>query len=198
MFAYLKGILEHIDDNYIIIDVHGIGYKIYTSASTIERLSQLHQEIKVHTYLYIREDIIDLYGFLTKEELSMFELLISVSGIGPKAALAVLSTISPSKFALAVVTSDVKTITQIPGIGKKTAQRIMLELKDKIKSEEFIEEQINAPVDSMEDCSSEAVNALVVLGYSLAEATAAVKAVSSESNEVEEVIKKALKQLMKR
>jgi len=197
MFAYLKGNLEHVDENYIIIDVHGVGYKVYTSVSTIEKLPQLHQEIKVHTYLHIREDIMDLYGFMAKEELSMFELLISVSGVGPKAALAILSTVSPSKFALAVVASDIKTITKAPGVGNKLAQRIILELKDKIKSEELTAMQADTQLDIGTDHSSEAVNALVVLGYSLSEAAAAVKAVAGENDEVEEVIKKALRKLMK-
>ncbi|MBZ4645530.1 MAG: holliday junction helicase RuvA [Petroclostridium sp.] len=198
MFAYLRGNIEYVKDNHIIVDVNGVGYKVHTSASTIERLPPLHQQVKVYTYLYIKEDAMDLYGFVDEEELSMFELLISVSGVGPKAALAILSTTSPSKFALAVVGSDVKTITRAPGIGNKLAQRIILELKDKIKSEDLIslkgEEET---FTGQPNYSSEAVHALVVLGYSFAEATRAVQSVKGEGLEVEEIVKQALKNSLK-
>lgn len=197
MYAYLKGTLEYTGENYVIIDVNGVGYKVATSAATIDKLPQLHQQVKVYTYLYIREDAMDLYGFISQEELSMFELLISVSGVGPKAALAVLSAVAPAKFALAVVGSDVKTITKAQGIGNKLAQRIILELKDKIKSEELIGMQDASESNVGSDDSSEAVNALMVLGYSAAEAAAAVQSVEHEGLELEQIIKLALKKLMK-
>jgi Holliday junction DNA helicase RuvA len=197
LFAYLKGHIEFIKENYIIIDVNGVGYKVYTSISTINKLPSLHQDVQIYTYLYVKEDVLDLYGFIDQEELGMFELLISVSGVGPKAALAILSTISPPQFALALVSSDVKTITKAPGVGNKLAQRIILELKDKIKSEELIDIKDQETITGQPDYSSEAVNALVVLGYSAAEATKAVQAVNAEGIEVEEIIKLALKNLMK-
>ena len=197
MFAYLKGKLEFIGENHIIIDVTGVGYKVYTSTSTMQKLPQLHQEVKVFTYLHIREDIMDLYGFISQEQLSMFELLISVSGVGPKAALGILSTISASAFALAVVASDAKTITKAPGIGKKLAERIILELKDKIKSQELIDmQQTQNDFAVSANESSEAVHALVVLGYSAGEAAKAVQAVQTEGLEVEEIIKQALKKML--
>ena len=197
MFAYLKGKLEFIGENHIIIDVTGVGYKVYTSTSTMQKLPQLHQEVKVFTYLHIREDIMDLYGFISQEQLSMFELLISVSGVGPKAALGILSTISASAFALAVVASDAKTITKAPGIAKKLADRIILELKDKIKSQELIDmQQTQNDFAVSANESSEAVHALVVLGYSAGEAAKAVQAVQTEGLEVEEIIKQALKKML--
>ena len=197
MFAYLKGKLEFIGENHIIIDVTGVGYKVYTSTSTMQKLPQLHQEVKVFTYLHIREDIMDLYGFISQEQLSMFELLISVSGVGPKAALGILSTISASAFALAVVASDAKTITKAPGIGKKLAERIILELKDKIKSQELIDmQQTQNDFAVPANDSAEAVHALVVLGYSAGEAAKAVQAVQTEGLEVEEIIKQALKKML--
>jgi len=137
MFAYIKGTLEYKCSDYLIVEANGIGYKIFTSISTIETAGRVGEQVKIYTYLHVREDIINLYGFLTQEELGMFELLISVSGIGPKAAISVLSSISPSKFGLAVITDDIKTLTKAPGIGNKTAQRIILELKDKIKNEQL-------------------------------------------------------------
>ena len=135
MIAYLKGKLVIKSVDYIVIDVQGIGYKVYMSKTAIDKLEE-EKEIKVYTYLKVREDDISLFGFNTLEELHMFELLISVGGIGAKSAIAILSNITPSKFALAVITSDVNTLKKLQGIGPKTAQRIILELKDKIKTEE--------------------------------------------------------------
>ena len=130
MFAYIKGKLESKLNNYIVIDVGGIGYKVFMSESNIERLGELGEIVKVHTYYYVREDNISLYGFITSEELRMFELLIGVSGIGAKSAITMLSNISPSSFALAVISNDISQLIKIQGIGKKTAQRIILELKE--------------------------------------------------------------------
>jgi Holliday junction DNA helicase RuvA len=138
MFAYIKGILESKSNTYIVIDVNGIGYKIFMSYKSINELEETGQVVKVHTYYYVREDNISLYGFTTNEELRMFELLLSVSGIGAKSAIAILSEISPSSFALAVITDDVSKLVKISGIGSKTAARIILELKDKLKTEQGI------------------------------------------------------------
>ncbi len=197
MYAYLKGTLEHIDENYIVIDVNGVGYKVYVAASIFDKLPMMHNLVKVFTYLHVKEDIMDLYGFIDREQQSMFELLISVSGVGPKAALAVLSTNSVTDFALAVVSSDEKTITKAPGIGKKIAQRIILELKDKIKSEELVGVNNSEMFDTIPNHSSEAVNALVVLGYSTGEAARAVQAVQKEGLVLEDIITLALKYMMK-
>ena len=131
MLAYIKGSLEMKNKNYIVIDVGGLGYKIFMSENAINSLGEIGKIIKVHTYYRVREDDISIYGFKTQEELRMFELLISVSGVGAKSALVMLSCIEPSEFAIAVISNNVKLLTQVPGIGPKSAQRIILELKDK-------------------------------------------------------------------
>ena len=166
MIAYLKGKLVIKSVDYIVIDVQGIGYKVYMSKTAIDKLEE-EKEIKVYTYLKVREDDISLFGFNTLEELHMFELLISVGGIGAKSAIAILSNITPSKFALAVITSDVNTLKKLQGIGPKTAQRIILELKDKIKTEEAIENQENTikQEEQIQEDMEELIQASQVLGY---------------------------------
>jgi holliday junction DNA helicase RuvA len=194
MFAYIKGTLEIKGNDYVVIDVNGVGYKIFAPLSTIERLGEIGSTVKVHTHYYVREDNISLYGFYSLEELRMFELLIGVSGVGAKSANAILANITPSRFALAVITNDIKELTKLPGIGAKSAQRIILELKDKLKSEEAIaESDFELQIASSKDSnSSEAVAALQVLGYPIKEATKAVSSVNAEGLSVEDIIKKAL------
>ncbi|HOM01970.1 MAG TPA: Holliday junction branch migration protein RuvA [Acetivibrio sp.] len=199
MFAYIKGRLEYKNNDFLIVESNGVGYRIFTSLSTVSSIGEVGQEVKVYTYLYVREDIISLYGFLTQEELNVFELLISVSGVGPKAAIAVLSAISPSRFSLAVITDDVNTLTKAQGVGKKIAQRIILELRDKINKEQLtlntgIEDESKA-LDTDGSKISEAVSALMVLGYSPAEANKAVSAVYKEDMDIETIVKNALKGL---
>lgn len=199
MFAYIKGMLEYKHNDYIVVEASGIGYKIYTSLSTIQNIEPIGKEVKVYTYLYVREDVMSLYGFLTQEELGMFELLLGVSGVGPKAALSVISSMSPSKFGLAVITDDFKSLTKAQGVGSKMAQRIILELKDKIKKMELIgnysdkDETVNEKENNSR--FSEAISALVVLGYTASEASKAVAAVYKEDMDLESVIKNALKTL---
>lgn len=197
MFAYIKGSLEVKTTGYIVIDVNGVGYKIFMSETAIEKVGEIGGNVKVHTYLKVREDDMSLYGFNTNEELRMFELLLQVSGIGAKSAIAILSNITPSQFAIAVITNDVSKIKTLPGIGPKTAQRIILELKDKIKSEETISE--NTTLDSTKQETdnekiTEAISALQVLGYSKKEIEKAIEKVES-SLSVEEIIKIGLKNL---
>lgn len=198
MFAYIKGILESKNENYIIIDVNGIGYKIFMPSSGINRLPETGKIVKVHTYYHVREDNISLYGFNTQEELKMFELLISVSGIGTKSALAILSEISPSSFALSVISGNVSALVKIPGIGNKTAQRMILELKDKLKTEQAITKNnlknVNIEYNN-KDNISEASSALQVLGYTKKEIDKVL--VSSDLNglSIEDIIKEALKKL---
>ena len=127
MIAYIKGKLEIKSSNYVVIDIGGVGYKIFMSGTAISEMPEIGETVKVHTYYYVREDNISLYGFNTQEELKMFELLLSVSGVGAKSALAILAAVKPSTFALAVISNDVKTLTKIPGVGTKSAQRIILE-----------------------------------------------------------------------
>ena len=132
MYAYIKGILEIKTADYVVIETNGIGYKIFMSETAIEKLGETGTDVKVYTYLKVREDEMSLYGFNTNEELRMFELLLSVSGVGAKSAIVILSNITPSSFALAVITDDVGKLKKLPGIGPKTAQRIILELQDKL------------------------------------------------------------------
>lgn len=201
MYAYIKGKLDYKHNDYIVIEASGIGYKIYTALSTIESIGQPGTEVKVFTHLYVREDIMSLFGFVTQEELGMFELLISVSGVGPKAAVSLLSSISPSKFGLAVITDDVKTLTRAQGIGNKMAQRIILDLKDKIKKEQLSAtesfKEDSAAVNNSNSRVSEAISALMVLGYTAIEASRAVSSVYSEDMDLESVIKGALKGLVR-
>jgi holliday junction DNA helicase RuvA len=200
MIAYIKGRLEHKDENYIVIEANGIGYKVFTALSTVERIGREDTDIKVYTHLYVREDMMSLYGFMTREELGMFELLISVAGVGPKAAVSVISGMSPSKFGLAVITDDVKTLTKAQGIGNKTAQRIILELKDKISKQQevFANNRANDGVETVLGDNrrvSEAISALMVLGYTPLEASRAVASVYSEELELESIIRDSLKNI---
>lgn len=198
MFAYLKGSLEVKTKGYIVIDVSGVGYKVFMSETAIEKLGEIGEIIKVHTYLRVREDDMSLYGFNTNEELRMFELLLSVSGIGAKSAITILSNISPSSFALAVISDDVNKIKSLPGIGPKSAQRIILELKDKINKEENVDnisdEKIQKQEENIEKVS-EAISALQVLGYSKKEIEKALENVDKEELTIEEIIKKGLNNL---
>lgn len=196
MFAYIKGSLEQKSNNYVVIDVGGIGYKIFMATKAIETLGEIGKVVKVHTHYYVREDNISLYGFNTNEELRMFELLLQVSGIGAKSAIAMLSEISPSSFALAVISDDISQLVKIPGIGKKTAARIVLELKDKLKTEEAITktEEVKLSITNEEE-TSEAIAALQVLGYTKREIEKALENVDTKNLQLEEIIKQGLKKL---
>ncbi|AUS97917.1 Holliday junction branch migration protein RuvA [Clostridium thermosuccinogenes] len=199
MIAYIKGKIAYKHNEYIIVETNGIGYKIFTSLSSVQAMGPVGDEVKMYTYLYVREDIMSLYGFCTQEELSMFELLISVSGVGPKAAVSLLSSITPSKFSLAVITDDAKTLTKAQGVGSKMAQRIILELKDKIKKEQLVAteklKEESVPADGENTRIPEAISALMVLGYTPIEASRAVSAVYSDDMDLESIIKNALKGL---
>jgi len=198
MFKYITGKVAEKGSNYIVIDVGGVGFMVYTSFSTLQDTSVLlGADATMYTYMYIKEGIMDLYGFSTKEELRLFELRITVSGVGAKGAVAILSVASPSKIALSIISEDVATIKSASGIGAKTAQRIVLELKDKISSESIVED-IDIPHQAEiadTDTVKEATSALVVLGYSQAEARKAVAAVDKSITDVEEIIRQALKKL---
>ena len=196
MFAYIKGSLEQKSNNYVVIDVGGIGYKIFMATKAIEALGEIGKIVKVHTHYYVREDNISLYGFNTNEELRILELLLQVSGIGAKSAIAMLSEISPSSFALAVISDDISQLVKIPGIGKKTAARIVLELKDKLKTEETITktEEVKLSITNEEE-TSEAIAALQVLGYTKREIEKALENVDTKNLQLEEIIKQGLKNL---
>ena len=199
MISYIKGILADKAADHVVVECSGVGFKIYTSYTSLSDTGCIKgSEVTFRTHMYIKEGIMDLYGFITSEELELFELLISVSGVGAKGALAILSSMNPSKLSLTIATGDAGAIKKAPGIGTKTAQRIILELKDKIKANigEDSSEVFSEVVPTTENEREEAVNALVALGYTLFEAKKAVSKVSEGVNDVEEIIKNALKTLM--
>lgn len=198
MIAYVKGVLAVVGQDSIIIDKGGIGININVPVSIISTLPSIGSEVKVFTYTYVREDAIALYGFMTMDDLDVFKLLINVNGVGTKTALGILSAITPNELRLAVISADYKTITKAPGIGKKTAERIVLELRDKVKM--VIEDDSYIAVDSGDVAKSDSVNialeALVSLGFSYGEAAKAVKQVDNyEEIDDESLIKAALKHL---
>ena len=196
MIAYVKGNLDTKTNTFVVIDVQGIGYRVFMPAKSIEKLGEIGETVKVYTHYYVREDNISLYGFSSNEELRMFELLISVSGVGAKSAITMLSEISPSSFALAVISDDVSKLVKIPGVGKKTAARIILELKDKLKTETAIEanEEVNISIEK-DNNSSEAIAALQVLGYTRKEIEKVFEKIDIKNLELEEIIKTALRYL---
>lgn len=195
MFAYIKGLLEEKSTNYVVIENCGIGYKIFMSDMSINEIGEIGSQVKVHTYYHVREDNISLYGFLNHEELKMFELLLSVSGIGAKSAIAMLSNITPASFACAIISNNVALLKKIPGIGPKTAQRIILELQDKLKKEQELtkeNEQEEISIVSTNENVEEAMQALQILGYSKKEIDKAFEKLANTDVSVEELIKKGL------
>lgn len=193
MYAYIKGTLEIKGINYVVIENNGIGFKIFMSSKSIGCIGNVGDIVKVHTHYHVREDDISLYGFVSEEELRMFEILINVSGVGVKSALTMLSDITPASFAMAVIQDDVTRLTKVPGVGKKTAQRLILELKDKLKKED-----ISGDAAAEEDIiDNDAVTALQVLGYSKKEVEEVLQKVDTKNLSTEETIKMALKYLGK-
>ena len=193
MYLYIKGSLEVKTKGYIVVECNGIGYKIFMSDKSLNEIGNVGDTVKVYTHYHVREDEISLYGFKTDEELRMIELLLSVSGIGARSAITMLSNIEPSEFAFAVISDDVDRMTKIPGIGKKTAQRIILELKDKLKSEEIErnKEEIEKEIKEVEGLN-EAISALQVLGYSRREIDLAFEKADLSGLSTEDIIKKGL------
>ena len=194
MFAYIKGSLEIKFKNYVVIDVGGLGYKIFMPENDITSIGEIGEIVKVFTYYRVREDDISIFGFKTQEQLRMFELLLSVSGVGAKSALVMLSCIEPSEFAIAVISNNVKLLTQIPGIGPKSAQRIILELKDKLKAEQSEEQIEESKIKSakINENVQEAISGLMVLGYSRKDIEKAFSHLTVETLSVEELIRKGL------
>ena len=194
MIAYIKGKLEMKMTEYVVIDVGGIGYKVFMSELGIENIGNIGDTVKVHTYYRVREDDISIFGFNTLEELKMFELLLGVSGVGAKTALTMLAVCEPSEFALAVISEDVKALTGIPGIGPKSAKRIILELKDKLKTEEAIQtNDVELTSNVVENNNlEEAVQALKVLGYTRQEIESVLAKIDINTLTVEDIIRKAL------
>ncbi len=200
MFDYLSGTVAHIDQKLAVIDCGGIGFAVSTSGYTLSTLSK-GKEALLYTFMSVKEDGITLFGFHTREERNLFCQLISVSGVGPKAALSILSASNPSQLALSIITGDIKPLTAAPGVGKKIAQRIVLELKDKLAKEQGDAlEQYTAPASGLaigENKAGEAAAALAVLGYSQGEINAALKDIDPQTASVEDMIRLALRRMMK-
>lgn len=200
MISYIKGMLVEADESTIVVETAGIGYNVLVPSSVLSELPLVGNEVKIYTYLYIREDAMNLYGFISKDDLKVFKLLIGVSGIGPKGALAILSVMSPDDLRFAVLSEDVKSISRAPGVGNKTAQRLIIELKDKLSLEEAFEIK-SAKAAGGENVGGEvrdeAVQALVALGYSQSDALRAVNMTEiNDMSSVEQVIKQALSKLL--
>jgi holliday junction DNA helicase RuvA len=196
MYEYIKGIFAGINKDYVIIENNGIGYKIYTSGSTIAKMPKLNDTVTLYLQQIIREDFLGLYGFLTKEEINMFNLMLTINGVGAKAALSLLSISTVNNLKYAIITGDEKNLIRAPGIGKKTAQRIILELKDKLGIDDLVKDNNISMEESRADSNVlEAMEALVALGYSDKEAEKAMKSVNINDS-IENVIKNCLKALM--
>lgn len=200
MYAYLKGELVEILEESIVVEVNDIGYQVHIPASMIEKFTGTGQRVKIYTYLYVKEDVMELYGFLTRDDLNIFKLLLGVSGIGPKGALGILAALTPDDLRFAVLGEDVKTISKAPGVGKKTAQRLILELKDKLKLKDVLENKGELgeiqQTDTLSGVKSEAVQALTALGYTSSEALKAVNSLELHPEvTVEELLKASLKQM---
>lgn len=200
MFYYLNGTTTHIEPYLAVIDCAGVGYACRTTNYTIGKLN-IGEPVKLYTHLYVREEVFELYGFASESELGCFRMLIGVSGVGPKAALAILSSNSPEGLAMAIVSGNEKALTAAPGIGKKIAQRIILELKDKLAKGQLVtgggETFAGGVTIIPENKASEASAALAVLGYSQSEIAASLKGVDVEALSLEGVIKQALKKMVK-
>ena len=200
MYAYIKGILAEVNTDSIVIENQGIGYQLYVSLQALEELPAIGMEVKVYTYLHVREDAMVLFGFPDREDLKMFQMLLTVSGVGPKGALGILSALSGDDLRFAILSGDSKAIAKAPGIGAKTAQRVILELKDKVSLEDAFETKTahiaggNVTVNGT--VKNEAIQALVALGVSSSEAMKAVSQVEiSQEHKVEDVLKLALKHM---
>lgn len=204
MLSYIRGTLEYIDENKIIIENNGIGYNVLVSPLTISKLPSRGDLVQIYTYMNVREDAISLFGFLSLDEINMFNLLLSVSGVGPKVALSILGTLEPGQISLAIITDDIKSLSSGQGVGKKTAQRIVLELKDKIKTEDAIDTSLSDNISSGlaadavgQSEKADALEALLALGFSRSEAIKAMNRVYKENMNSGEIISLALKNMNK-
>lgn len=196
MIAFLKGKLISSDETGAIIDVNGVGFNVIMPSIDINKLPQVGADAFIYTYLYVREDVMELFGFSNKESIKYFKKLIGVSGVGPKAAIALLSALTPSELALAIISSDAKAIGKAKGIGPKMAQRIVLELNGKVETEDAIETGTSSETTFKPTADASAVNALIALGSSPSEAQKTVMQISKEGNyTTEEIIREALRRL---
>lgn len=201
MIAYLRGDVAALNENSVILEVNNIGYLVYVSGRDADRLADARKEVCVHTYMHVKEDALQLYGFCSQDDLEIFKLLLGVNGIGPKAALGVLTALSADDLRFAILSEDAKAIAKAPGVGNKTAQKVILELKDKLSLEEAFEKRLTNQNDLaasavMTDSKGEAVQALTALGYSNTDALKAVnKAELTDDMDTEAILKAALKQM---
>lgn len=203
MYAYLKGIIEEISEDNLVLDVNNIGYNVKISAGTMTRLPAIGEFIKIYTYTCVREDTFSLYGFLSKDDLEIFKQLITVNGIGPKGGLAILSVMSADDLRFAILSGDAKAIAKAPGVGARTAERVILDLKGKVSLEDSLKrleepssDTVGVKADAYKQIRNEAIEALVALGYGATEAMKAVNSVDiKEDMDVEEVLKLSLKAL---
>ena len=197
MFEYIQGTLKYIGSDYVVVDINGVGFKIYTRVNSISGIVDKEENLKLYNYLNVREKEISLYGFSSKQELELFELLINVSGIGPRVALNILNNTNAKDLVTAIAFEDVKALTKLPGVGKKTAQKILLELKDKLSINDIDEDIRPSEFKEENSAVSEAILALESLGYDPMESTKAVRKVSNKNLNltVEDLIKNALKEL---
>lgn len=196
MLSYIKGSLELVMDNYVVVEAGGIGYQVLSSGISIGSLPPVHSQVKLYTYLYVREDELSLYGFVTGEELEVFRLLIGISGIGPKAALSILTALTVNELRMAVLSGDAKAISRANGVGAKGAQRVILDLKDKLKLEDILTSTSGSPTDNGNGSSvyNDTMLALISLGYSDYEAYKALSQVEGrESMDGSQMLKAALK-----
>lgn len=200
MIAYISGALVSAGENYIVIDNHGMGYRIFVSGKFLDHIPAYGTQIKIYTHMYIREDELTLYGFHSEEELSVFRILIGISGVGPKVAMAILTALTIQELQLAVISEDTKTISKANGVGAKGASRIILELKDKLKMEDMMDAAYEQSIvqDTQDlNAARDAILALVNLGYSNSEAALAVKKIGDTSQmDIESILKAALKKLI--
>lgn len=200
MYYYVSGIAAHIEPYLAVIDCGGVGYACRTTSYTLSQIRK-GEKAKLYTYLSVREDAMDLYGFFSQEELKLFRQLISVSGVGPKAALAILSSTAPANLAMSIIIGDEKALTAAPGVGKKIAQRVILELKDKLARGQTVSasgESVSGPAVTIipKDKLSEASAALAVLGYSQAEISAALRGIDIDAQPLEQIVRLALKNMV--
>lgn len=200
MIAFVKGILDTVSEDRIVVENQGMGFEIFVPGSVARALPQVGNEVKIYTYTYVREDILHLYGFLTRDEMDMFKLLITVNGVGPKGALGILTVLDVDSLRMAILSEDAKSIAKAPGIGNKTASKVILELRDKCPMTELMEgvsdEGVSVGTPSDGDSRNDAIMALVALGYSASEAAGAVRKTGATPDmTVEEILKQSLKNL---
>ena len=204
MISFIRGVVADVTESSVIVEAGCIGYEVFMTGTDIDQAIRKGQEVKIYTYFHVREDAMQLYGFLTRDDLQMFKLLLGVNGIGPKGALGVMSGITADELRFAVLSDDVKTISKAPGIGRKTAQKLILELKDKLKLEDAFEKKLTheeeaaqlSGGEALHDGRKEAAEALTALGYSSTDALRAVRKVTDvDTEDVEGILKAALKNL---